>query len=144
MEGTHLVSYLRIMQIIETSSSWNINQGALKSQVMLKRERNRYIPLHQHYYNHPFHTTPPTSRPYIHNDIFKSQRPSHRRKRLRRQLTSHAFVRAGYKTYGPHSSLLSTLSSTEVIPLLGSPVDTSVRPSLSAQVIIFSILVSTI
>src|ERR1700760_560681 len=58
---------------------------------------------------------------------------------------AHAFIRAGYKTYGltRHSSLLSTLSSSEIIPLLGSPIDISFIPSLSAQGIVFSILVST-
>jgi nucleoside-diphosphate-sugar epimerase len=57
---------------------------------------------------------------------------------------AHAFVRSGYKTYGltRHSSLVSLLASSEIIPLIGSPVDTSFLPSLSSQGITFSILVS--
>lgn len=57
---------------------------------------------------------------------------------------AHAFVRAGYRTYGlvrqPH--IRSSLASSEIIPLLGSASDTSFLPSLSAQGIVFTILVS--
>lgn len=58
---------------------------------------------------------------------------------------ARAFVRAGYRTYGlvRQTSICSSLASSEIIPLLGSPNDTSFLPSLSAQGIVFTILVST-
>jgi nucleoside-diphosphate-sugar epimerase len=58
---------------------------------------------------------------------------------------AHAFVRAGYRTYGVvrQPNICSSLASSEIIPLLGSPSDTSFLPSLSAQGIVFAILVST-
>ncbi|KAH8586966.1 hypothetical protein B0O99DRAFT_643117 [Bisporella sp. PMI_857] len=58
---------------------------------------------------------------------------------------ARAFVRAGYRTYGlvRQPDICSSLASSEIIPLLGSPSDTSFLPSLSAQGIVFAVLVST-
>ncbi|KAL3421246.1 nad dependent epimerase [Phlyctema vagabunda] len=57
---------------------------------------------------------------------------------------AHAFVRAGYRTYGlvRQASICSSLGSSEIIPLLGSPEDTSFIASLTAQGVVFGILVS--
>ncbi|KUJ14889.1 NAD(P)-binding protein [Mollisia scopiformis] len=58
---------------------------------------------------------------------------------------AHAFVRAGYRTYGlvRDPNICSCLASSEIVPLLGSSSDTSFLPSLKAQGIVFGIIVST-
>ncbi|EED18848.1 hypothetical protein TSTA_125620 [Talaromyces stipitatus ATCC 10500] len=58
---------------------------------------------------------------------------------------ARAFVRAGYRTYGlvRQPKALPALASAEIIPILGSPEDVSFLHSVSAEGIVFSIIVST-
>jgi nucleoside-diphosphate-sugar epimerase len=103
------------------------------------------FPLHHHISTHPFSTSNPSLSRLSIPKMSSSNVLVTGVNGYIGNAVAHAFVRAGYKVYGltRQSSFLSTLASSEIIPLLGSPSDASFLTSLSAQGIVFSILVST-
>lgn len=58
---------------------------------------------------------------------------------------ARAFSRAGWTTYGlvRKESFLPELAANEIIPLLGSPADTSFVADLENRGVVFDVLVST-
>lgn len=58
---------------------------------------------------------------------------------------ARAFVRAGWVTYGlvRRESALPSLASEEIIPILGSPADTSFLSRLNDKKVVFDVIVST-
>lgn len=58
---------------------------------------------------------------------------------------ARAFVRAGWTTYGliRNPRAVALLAAQEIIPLRGSPASPTFIPSLAAENIVFSVIVST-